>query len=139
MALRRKLHSCALAAIDISKEAKATKRHRPAGASVLFRRGKYSTQKNTVVDAAKAGAALKAQLRREERAALKRKQGKASATINPRELLPPNLLETKKGYSRPQILHSDRPVLQTWRYKTYDIQPDIRERRSKRFTAGGGS
>ena len=135
-ALRRKLHSCALAATDITKEAMDTKRHRPAGASVLFKRSKYSTQTTHVVDAAKAAGELKAQLRREERAALKRKQGKAQATINPRELLPPSLLETKTGYSRPAVAHLTRPVLQTWKYKRVLPQPDVRERRSRRFTAG---
>jgi hypothetical protein len=134
--LRRKLHSCALAAHDISEEASQTKRHRPAGASVLFKRGKYSTQQTKVVDAAAAAGAMKAALQREERAALKRKQGKATATINPRELLPPSLLETKKGFTRPHVVHSNRSVLQTWKYKPATIQPDVQKRRSGRFTAG---
>jgi len=135
-ALRRKLHSCALATHDISDEASQTKRHRPAGASVLFKRGKYSTVTTKVVDAAAAAGAMKAALRREERAALKRKQGKAMATINPRELLPPSLLETKKGFKRPEVLHYNRPVLQTWKSKPVILQSDVQKRRSGRFTAG---
>jgi hypothetical protein len=138
-ALRRKLHSCALAAVDISEEAMKTKRHRPARASVLFKRGKYTMQQTKVVDAAKAAGEMKAALRREERAALKRKQGKASATVNSRELLPPSLLETKTGYTRPAVKQFNRPVLQTWRSKPQSIQNDVRARRSSRFTAGGGS
>ena len=135
-ALRRKLNSCSLAAQDITEEAMNTKQHRPAGSSVLFKRGKYSTKTAQVVDAAKAADELKAALRREERQALKRKQGKNKATINPRQLLPPSLLETKKGYSRPEHKFSTRKVLQTWKYKSTILQPDVRDRRSKRFTAG---
>lgn len=138
-ALRRKLHSCSLAAQDITEEALNTKRHRPAGASVLFKRSKYSTQTTKIVDAAKAANELKAAMRREERQALKQKQGKAKATINPRVLLPPSLLETKKGYSRPERTHYNRSVLQTWTYKRIQPQSDVRLRRSGRFTAGGGT
>jgi hypothetical protein len=138
-ALRRKLHSCSLAAQDITEEALNTKRHRPAGASVLFKRSKYSTQTTKIVDAAKAANELKAAMRREERQALKQKQGKAKATINPRVLLPPSLLETKKGYSRPERTHYNRSVLQTWTYKRIQPQSDVRLRRSGRFTAAGGT
>ena len=135
--IRRKLNACKLASYDISKSALEEKRNRPAGVSVLFKRAQHPSLTTKTVDAAAAQKALKAELRREELAKLKKRQGKARATINPQELLPPSLLSSKYGYKRPDQKHSRKPVLETWKYKKEDHQHDVAKRYSSRFSASG--
>lgn len=135
--MRRKMNACKLASYDITKHALDTKRHRPAGASVLFKRAMFPTQQTKTVDASAAAQALKAELRREELAKLRQRQGKARATINPQELLPPSLLTSKHGYTRPQRSLYERPVLAPWKYPSRKHQQEVQKRYSSRFSAAG--
>ena len=135
--MRRKMNACKLASYDITKHALDTKRHRPAGASVLFKRAMFPTQQTKTVDASAAAQALKAELRREELAKLRQRQGKARATINPQELLPPSLLTSKHGYTRPQRSLYERPVLAPWKYPSRNCllytSPSPRDQRGSRM------
>jgi hypothetical protein len=135
--MRRKMNACKLASYDITTQALDTKRHRPAGASVLFKRAMFPSQQTKTVDASAAARALKAELRREELTKLRERQGKARATINPQELLPPSLLSSKHGYRRPERGLYDKPVLAPWKYPSGKHQPDVQKRYSSRFSASG--